>query len=142
MAKVTLRFDGLEQMKAELRALPAALTLEATLRIHARADRALAEMHAKYPHGKTGHLQAGLSTRSIAGGRFHTIVQVRSDAIHAGVFETGAAVRHTAHGWNRGAMPPGRVFRPAMIRARHALWYEDLPGLLRDHGLTVTGSGD
>jgi hypothetical protein len=127
--------EGLEELKAALRTLPADLAAEAGPIVTGAAEAAQSDASAAYP---AGGLRDGLALVTEDGGRFGAAVTVKNRAPHAWLFEYGTATRHTSLGWNRGAMPPGKVFVPAMERARRAM-YDRLRELLRAAGLTVTG---
>jgi hypothetical protein len=131
-----MEFTGLPELRAALLALPQQLTEEATSIITGRAERGAANIRARYPT-KTGNLRRGVKVISQVD-RFHVSIAVKNTAKHATIFELGTATRHTRKGWNRGVMPPGRVFVPEMIRQRYGM-YTDLAALLARHGLTVVG---
>ena len=131
-----VRWDGLEELKADLRNLPRALADEGAGIVYAAADRAAGAIVAGYPR-RTGDLGKGVSVKR-ENSSFGAAAIVRNRAPHAHLFELGTEVRHTAIGANRGRMPPGHVFIPIVQRERRAM-YERLKELLRRQGLTVTG---
>jgi hypothetical protein len=71
-------------------------------------------------------------------GRFSAGAIVKNTAKHAWIFENGTQARHNDLGANRGSMPPGHVFIPAVIKRRRIM-YQQLRALLERHGLKVSG---
>lgn len=139
-------FSGLEELKAELRNLPAELKGEGTEIVMGAATRAKAEVHAIYAaHRVTGELAKGLTLTVEAIGPFGTRAVVRNRGNLAWLFENGSQTRQyiTVRGNKHvtGKMPPAHVFIPAMIRHR-ATMYQQLAALLERHGLTVTGRAE
>lgn len=132
-----LRFEGLEELKADLRRLPADLRDEGGAIVLEEGQGAATDIIAAYPE-VTGHLKKGVKVEVFAT-PWGTTVQVKNVAPHAYIFENGTQVRHTALGLNRGAAPPGRVFVPIVVRRRRRM-YERLKDLLRSKGLTVSGN--
>jgi hypothetical protein len=141
VASNRLVFTGLSELRAELRALPAALTGEASSLVQGAATSAAAAIQTAYgAHRRSGNLQDHVVVETRAAGQFGAAMIVKATAKHAGLFENGSQARHTAIGANRGSMPPGHVFVPEIIRARRAMWGA-LADLLTRHGLRVTGYG-
>jgi len=134
---VTLTFHGLQELKADLRQLPAALTGEAIHLVQAEGNAAAFAIRGAYPE-VTGHLRQGVGVEPIQRTQFFAGVRVVSRAPHAHLYEYGTQVRHTALGANRGASPPHPVFVPRMIQAR-ARMYAGLADLLVRHGLRAIG---
>lgn len=132
----TLRLDGVAELMADLRKLPVKLRDEASTIVFANADAAAMEIRAEYPV-RSGKLAGGVSVQHRTG-PFWTRAIVRNLAKLAFIFENGTQARHTELGANRGAMPPGHVFVPTIIRRRRAM-YEDLSDLVESNGLKVTG---
>jgi hypothetical protein len=58
----------------------------------------------------------------------------------AAIYEYGTQVRHTALGYNRGAMPPKPTLIPIAITNRRSVMYPQLIALIERTGATVTGS--
>jgi hypothetical protein len=135
MATNRIVWSGLEELKQQLRDLPAALAGEAGSIVLGAADGARADMH--YPR-RTGDLADHLTITKVTTGPFGAGAVVRNTSKHASLFENGTQARHTAIGANRGTMPPGHVFIPAVIRHRRAM-YAQLTDLLVRHGLIVSG---
>lgn len=140
MANNRIRWEGLDELKAELRRLPAELAQDASAIVFAHADGALGEIRDAYPT-RTGNLRKGLRRTVNAVGRFGAGALVKNVAPHAWIFEHGTQARHTAIGANRGAMPAGRVFIPIVMRWRRKM-YLQLAALLERHGLRTSGSPD
>ena len=131
---VSLRFDGMAELRAALRNLPADLAAEGVEIIMARGEEATAEIIAEYPTW-TGNLRKGVKlTRRPS--PFGGVAIVKSSAPHAHLFEYGTQARHNSFGANRGFMPAGNIFAPIMMRVRRAM-VDDLIGLLKRAGLEV-----
>ncbi|HEV8211052.1 MAG TPA: hypothetical protein VGP77_13050 [Vicinamibacterales bacterium] len=126
-----------EALKAGLRTLPADLADEASAIVDNEAELAKSEIVQRYPR-RTGKLREKVFVRTMALGRFGAGVQVVNSSKLAFIFENGTQARHTKLGANRGAMPPGHVFVPAIVRHRRAM-YDKLKALLVKHGLLVSG---
>jgi len=137
MANNRFVWDGLQQLFAELRALPEHLRDEGGGIVHEKAQDALNEIEAAYPE-RTGNLKDGLDLRTQSSSTFGVSYVVRNRSPHAWLFDNGSQARHTAIGANRGAMPPRPTFVPSVIRHRGAM-YEALKDLLRRAGLEVSG---
>jgi hypothetical protein len=132
-----LVFDGLSELREQLRNLPSELTGEAANIVLGAANGAAAEIKGAYPV-RTGRLRDGLVVTRADKGKFSAGAIVKNTAKHAAIFENGTQARHNSLGANRGSMPPGHVFVPRMIRARRRM-YERLSDLLRRKGLVVSG---
>lgn len=134
---VKLKLDGVATLAETLRGLPLELRDGALPIVGAEVDRAEEEIRAAYPIGPTkkvngrmvpgGNLRAGLrQDRSGGGLNFGARVVLKNTAKHAFLFEAGSEFRHpdpawvrrTRRGGSRGRMPAGKVFIPAVIRAR------------------------
>jgi hypothetical protein len=135
-----VRWEGLEELQATLRELPATLTAEATGIVETAAASARDDMYAAYPR-RTGTLRDGLAVATPVASAAGVVVVLQNRAKDAGWFEKGTQVRHTKLGANRGAMPPGHVFWPRFYRWRRTMW-TNLAELVRREGLTVTGAVD
>lgn len=132
-------WSGLQELIAALRAMPVELRDEGGGIVDHRAELAYSSIYGGYPRG-TGDLREHLSRETIATGPLGIAVRLKNSSPLAIIFEVGTQVRHTHKGWNRGVMPPGRVFVPALVEARRAM-YGELKQLLERHGLKVTGDG-
>lgn len=135
-----LKFQGIDELRAALRQLPAELAGEAGHILEAEGNAAGVAIRSGYSaHRVTGNLRDHVSVV-----HEHSAVAaktvVKSTARHAHLFEFGTQTRQTRNGANRGAMPPGHVFVPAMVRARRRM-FEQLADLLRRAGLQVRGGG-
>lgn len=130
-------WNGLTELKTELRELPATLTAEAAPLVESVASSTAADISAAYPR-RTGRLRGGVSVRRASGfGLFNVAAVIVNTSALAAIFESGTQARHTKIGANRGSMPPGHVFIPRVIRARRILTLQ-LAGLAQRHGLTVS----
>lgn len=135
---VRLEWQGLEELRTALRTLPADLTGEASHIVEGSANAAAADIKAAYPV-RTGTLRNHVTVTHFEKGRFSAGAIVKNTAKHAHLFEIGTQARHTRLGANRGAMPPGRVFVPAVMRRRRQM-YQQLKALLERKGLWVSGN--
>jgi hypothetical protein len=133
----TVTWTGLDELKQQLRELPKNLHGEASHICEAEANAAAATIKAGYPV-KTGDLRDKLTVERVDAGPFSTGFVVKNTSKLAYIFENGTQARHTAKGWNRGRMPPGRVFIPTVARRRRTM-YQNLKAMLERYGLTVTG---
>lgn len=130
-------FEGLEELKKALQALPDELTDEAREIVRTAATDAAEDIKAAYPV-RTGNLRSHVFVTQFDRGRLSTGFVVKNTAKHANIFESGSQARHTAIGANRGAMPPGHVFVPRVIRYRRRMW-AGLKAMLVAYGLVVSG---
>jgi hypothetical protein len=140
MSGFSMRIDGLDDLRALLRRLPAELRDEATGIVQGSANAAAEEIRAAYPD-RTGNLRDHVFVSTTVEGTFGVGARVRNTAKHAWLFENGTQTRQTALGANRGAMPAGNVFIPRVIRHRTEMM-RALRAMVEAHGLTVTGSLD
>lgn len=131
----SVRLEGLDELRAELRSLPSELATEASGIVIEAAQSAKAAIH--YPR-RTGKLADGLKVETVSAGQYGAGAVLKNTSKLAHIFENGSQARHTAIGANRGSMPPGHVFVPAAIRARRSM-YDRLRALLVRHGATVSG---
>lgn len=136
----TVRWDGLDALRAALRALPQELAAEASTIVLDAAEGAKEEMVARYP-ARTGNLRDHVYVRKASAGQYGAGAIVTNTAKHANIFEVGTQARHTAIGANRGSMPPGHVFVPIVIKRRRVM-YDRLKALLVAKGLEVSGDAD
>ena len=135
-----VRFEGLEELQATLRNLPATLTAEATGLVQSAADSAKSEIASAYPR-RAGTLSAGLKVDTPVKSAAGVIVILRNTSKEASWFEKGTQARHTTLGANRGAMPARPTFWPAFFRWKRQMW-ANLADMVRREGLTVTGTAD
>ena len=130
-------FSGLDELKQALRTLPADLTGEASHIVQNAAGAAEADIKAGYPV-RTGDLRDHVLSAPLPTGAFARGMVVKNTSKLAYIFENGTQARHTSLGANRGSMPPGHVFLPAVIKRRRIM-YSELKDLVTRHGLMVTG---
>lgn len=138
-----LVWHGLEELKAELRNLPAHLAEEADAIVAEAADTAGSIIKAAYnQHRWTGNLANGVVVRKTSRKEFRAAYTVKSTAPHAHIFELGTEARHyvTHRGVMKsvGRMPAAHIFLPVIIRERRNMFI-DLEGMLIRNGLRVTG---
>jgi hypothetical protein len=126
---------GLNELINQLRDLPEDMKDEATAIVLDHADYAKDDIEAAYPE-VSGNLKRGLRVEHTDGGPFGVAVILKNVSPHAYIFENGTQTRQTALGANRGAMPPGNVFVPRVIRWRRAM-YDTLARMMEAHGLEV-----
>ncbi len=132
-----LVLGGFDELRDQLRRLPGELAHEGAEIVDDGAELAHAQIFQGYPR-RTGKLRERLTIERRERGPYGIAVRLVSASPHAWMFENGTQARHTALGANRGAMPPGKVFIPAMIRHRRAIG-EGLRALVQRAGLVVTG---
>lgn len=138
MANNRIVWNGMEELKRDLRNLPESLAGDASSIVMQAAEGAAAFIRAGYPE-HTGNLKRGVIVSRLDQGKVAAGAVVKNTAKHAWIFENGTQARHTKIGANRGSMPPGRVFIPRVIKARRQM-YEHLLSMLQQHGLTVSGT--
>ncbi|HEV8445448.1 MAG TPA: hypothetical protein VGQ44_01465 [Gemmatimonadaceae bacterium] len=136
MADNRFTWTGLEELKADLRNLPATLAGKGADRVEARANNAYATIHAGYP-SRSGDLRNDL-TVTHARNQFGATSLVRNSSKHALAFDVGTQARHNKLGANRGSMPANPLFSQTIVQERRRMW-SDLKDLLTEEGLTVTG---
>ena len=135
MPRAVVVWEGLEAYRAVLAQFPEMLTGEAANLVEGEANGVAVEIKAAYPV-RTGTLRDKVSVTHIPpGGRLRAAAVIKNTAKQAAVFERGSQARHTAIGANRGAMPPGRVFIPRVVKRRRRLT-DLLMDLVRRQGAT------
>lgn len=95
-------FEGLDELRDELKRLPAELNREARDQVIATAEATAAELRAAYPE-KTGNLRRGVKVK-IEETPTSTIAKVISSAPHAHLWEFGTEIRKTQKLYPRGRM--------------------------------------
>jgi hypothetical protein len=131
-----LVFDGLEELRATLRTLPADLAREAVPIVNAAAERMRGELVTAYPE-HTGNLKRGVTLGRIGStGRFGAAMTVRSAASHAWWYEHGTKPRRNKKNVLLGAMPPNDLFIPLAVRTRTWM-YQQFQALLERVGFEV-----
>lgn len=137
MANNRIVWSGLEELKQQFRSMPAELTNEASGIVDRAGEYAKSSVIQGYPR-RTGDLRNHVTLTHFENGKFGAGSILKNTAKHAWLFENGSQARHNDLGANRGAMPPGHVFVPAVIRWRKWM-YGQLKDMLVRSGLTVTG---
>lgn len=136
-----LELKGLAELYTALRRLPEELRDRGGQIVHESADEAGDEIRSAYrSHEVTGNLADHVTVvhADDARSRFGTAAIVKSTAKHAYIFENGTQIRKNAKGKNLGAMPPGNIFVPTVIRHRRSM-YQELKFLVTQAGLEVRG---
>lgn len=142
MSNNRIRFDGMAELKAALRNLPKRLTEEATNIVEHTAQQMKDDVQAGYRSKVKQEVTGNLVDRVVISrqsGGFVTGAVVKNNAPHAYIFEHGTQVRQTDLGYNRGRMPPGRVWIPIAVRSRREM-LTALVSMVERNGLTVTGN--
>jgi len=156
MSNNRIVWDGLEELKRALRRMPEELRGAAAEIVREAVVAAEEEIRAAYPVGSfgrhrtikrsgrrklidPGNLKRGLKVEEQVS-RFGVGYILRNTAPHAWIFEQGTAARHylTRRGRTKvvGAMPPGRVFVPRVIKHRRRM-HARLRQLVRSRGFEV-----
>jgi hypothetical protein len=144
---VSVKWEGLAELKKELRELPRELAGKAQGIVFEAAVDAMQDATPRYPIGPTqlqgrrpgGNLRRGLRVfASPQVARSAASVKLLSAAPHAHLYEYGTVQRKSRRG-NRGTMTGTKVFWPAVGRAKKRMWRQ-LIALLRAHGLAVKGT--
>lgn len=135
-------FDGLDELKAQLRALPAELGGEAGNIIEGATNSAEQKIKAAYSrHRLTGEL-AEKTQATVTRTAFGAEGIVKNTSKLAHIFEKGSEVRHyvTVRGNQHvtGRMPAAHVFAKVMPAERRRMW-QQIRDLLVRHGLIVSG---
>lgn len=140
-------WQGMEEFKRALRALPNDLAGEAMRVVEASANGAALEIRTAYgQHVVTGNLQEHVEV-DIQRTGLNVSAVVKATARHSHLFEYGTEARHyftkkrgirheTGKMW--GKQPGGFVFVPIVIKARRRM-YERIIDIMKRAGLTVTG---
>ena len=138
MAKSMMVWQGLKELREEIRKLPEALRGDAMDLIERTVNAVAVDIRQAYPV-RTGNLRKGVRVASILKAGFVAGATVKNIAKHATIFELGTQARHTTIGANRGSMPAGHVFVPRVVKARRQLT-EELKAMVVRHGAaTVIG---
>ena len=142
---VSLKIDGVDWLRDQLKKLPADLMHEATAIVHVTAITMQNEVLAVYPLGPgskkhpPGNLRKGVSVNVEQTDRAGITAWVRTRAQHAWWFEHGTNTRAWKNGKNVGAMPASNAFIPIAI-ARRRVMTRALIGVVERAGLSVSGS--
>lgn len=137
MSNNRLKFEGLDDLRLELRRLPKDMRDEAAEIVYDSAENGAKDAISNYPR-RSGDLADGVEVQRLEGSSAFAGAIVKNKSKLAFIFENGTQARHSGLGANRGAMPPGHVFVPAMIRARRKM-YDRLREMMRRKGLKVIG---
>lgn len=142
----SVTFDGLDELRQALLALPRTLADKSAVRVGAAAARAVDRIRAAYPE-YTGNLRNHIVSK-VERDSVSVLWTVKNTAHHAWIFENGTQgkVRYYSgtdkigrvfdHA-SRGPMPPGHVFIPIVMQERRAM-YQDLADIVAGEGLEVT----
>ncbi len=143
MSQNQLRFDGLAELRAALRNLPASLTTEASRIVEGAANGAAAQVRGQMP---AGDARNGVTVTHFERGKFSAGAIVKNRWPLAYLWDNGSQLRHyitvrgkrhpTGKMWGR--QSPPHTFIRAMVRARR-LMYSQLKDLLERNGLKVSG---
>jgi len=136
----TVTWQGLDELRAALRQLPATLRDEAQIIVTQTADEAMAAMRAEYP---AGELRDRLGKSSINGGLFGVAIQIKNRSGWAWAWDFGTKLRHRiTSGGSTGAEWGGKTAPHTFVRNMDQYrrrMYDALKALLTREGLTVTG---
>jgi HK97 gp10 family phage protein len=99
-----VKWEGLDELRKQLQALPKDLNREARGRVIAAANSAADDLKQAYPKGDTGNLRKGVKVK-VEESEVATHAVVRSSAAHAHLWEFGTQNRKTQKLWNRGSGP-------------------------------------
>src|SRR5262252_9463827 len=144
MARVTFQLRGVEELLADLTALPDSLRDDAATIIETEAKTAHDAIHAVYAeHVDSGRLVNSLHVERLnTTGAFGVGYRVRSDDPIAWLFDNGSQARHWASGKATGAMwgdtAPTHIFVRSLIAARRNMALK-LAALLTRAGLRPSG---
>jgi len=134
-------WEGLEDLKAAIQALPDTCAGEAANLMAGTVNGAYVAIKSAYPI-RTGKLRNGMKLLPVTRKGLVVGQKITNTAKHAQAFEHGSQARHyvTKNGVQHltGKMPPGHVFVPRIENARRRLTGQ-LVDLLKRHGATVSG---
>jgi hypothetical protein len=131
-------FTGITETQAELRVQPQALAKATQVLAMRTARDAASDIRKSYPK-RSGRLRDGVLVRKGYGaGKTKASAHVVNTNPIAHNFEHGTQARHTKDGIDRGTMPAGNIFIPAMVRWRW-LFYQSVKQIMEAAGITVTG---
>lgn len=135
-----VKWDGLDELRRQLKALPADLAHEARENVVEAAESAAAALRQAYPPGPTGRLRRGVKV-TVKQTEATVVATLKSTAPEAHLWEWGTQVRRTQQGWNRGAAPAhyNQGVVGLGLRYRRRL-NGQLVELVKRHGLEVTGA--
>jgi hypothetical protein len=131
----SVRWEGLDELKAALRQLPTELAGEASHIIEGTANAAIVDMRAEYPPGE---LRDGVYQSTLSTGPFGVGIQIRNRSGWAWHWDHGTEMRHWINKKSTGRMQPKHTFGRTMSQSRRRM-YAQLAQLLERHGLIVSG---
>jgi hypothetical protein len=136
----SVRWEGLDELRAALRQLPAELTAEASHIIQGTANAAIVDMRAEYP---AGELRDKLSQTTVERGTYGTGILIKNASGWAWHWDHGTALRHRiksggSTGAEWGGKTPPHTFGRNMAQKRPRM-YEQMKTMMEGHGLTVSG---
>lgn len=136
---VTVKWDGLDQFKKDLRNLPEDLAEEAADPVEDAAEFTASSLRQSYPIGDTGNLRGGVVVTTERN-RFGVASMVKSKSPHAHLWEFGTENRKTRQGWARGISGEHEQQGLVPIAARNRRrMYDALMGVLQKAGFQVSG---
>jgi hypothetical protein len=135
----SVRWEGLDELRAALRQLPADLTAEASNIVAGTANGAIVDMRQEYPPGE---LTDKLYQSTLARGPYGVGILIKNASGWAWAWDHGTKLRHWKGGKSTGAewgaTAPPHTFGRIMAQSRRRM-YEQLKALLVRHGLSVSG---
>jgi hypothetical protein len=137
-ANNAVRWQGLQELKEQLRKLPKALADVAAGLMEVAVHDVVRDVSDAYHQGPTGNLKKRVRG-DVTRDQFGASALLKSAAPHVWIYERGTKKRRTANGANRGRSPAhGKIFARVIAQRRRRL--EDAyRQLLRDAGLEVRG---
>ena len=137
----TLTIRGIDELGAQIRALPEVLQGEAKQIVHAAANGAALSIRSAYgQHRRSGFLQEHVEVTDFQTSAGGAAAFVTSRAFYTAFVEKGTVKRVNARGANRGAITAWDLFVPRARAERRAM-HARLVDLVRRQGLTVSGDG-
>jgi hypothetical protein len=140
MASVKVAMEGLDELRAGLRKLPADLNRKARDRVIGAANGTASELGQAYDRSKvSGNMRRGIKVK-VEETATTTTAEVRSTSPHAHLWEFGTQVRRTQQGFNRGAAPAHHDQGIVGIAQRRRRGLNaGLADIVREAGFEVTG---
>lgn len=135
-----VKWDGLDELRRQLKALPADLAHEAREHVIEAAESAATALRQVYPPGPTGRLRRGVKV-TVKQTEAAVVATLKSTAPEAHLWEWGTQNRRTQQGWNRGAAPAHYNQGVVGIGLRHRRRLNgQLVELVKRNGFEVTGA--
>ncbi len=143
----SVRWTGLDELRAALRQLPEELEGEGDIIVEEAANYAAAGITQEYErHKRSGNLIRGLRVTHNTKPRFGAVAVLKSTSQHAWLFDNGSQARHyvtkrgkrhnTGEMWGR--TPPTHTLVRNAIKARRRM-NGQLRQLVERHGFVVSG---